>query len=237
MALDSEEKLSVVSTGNAEVDRKLGGGIPIGSLTLIEGQSDSGKSVLAQHFISGSLKDGMKSTVFTTENSVKSLVRQMDSLNLNILDYLLLGRVKIFPVRAMKVSTDMSLALEALLEAMVRQKGKDLIIVDSITSFVAHTSIEQVISFFEECKVQCDRGTSIVLVAHSYAFSGSMLVRISSMSDAHIRMSIETMGDKLMKILEVSKVRGAQQTTGNVITFDVEPGWGIKVLPFSKAKA
>ncbi len=75
------------------------------------------------------------------------------------------------------------------------------------------------------------------MVAHSYAFSESMLVRISSMSDAHIRMSIETMGDKLMKILEVSKVRGAQQSTGNVITFDVEPGWGIKVLPFSKAKA
>ena len=237
MAFDPEEKLSVVSTGNAEVDRKLGGGIPIGSLTLIEGQSDSGKSVLAQHLVCGSLKDGMKATVFTTENSVKSLIRQMDSLNLNILDYLLLGRVKIFPVRAMKVSADMSLALEALLGAMVRQKGKDLIIVDSITSFVAHTSIEQVISFFEECKVQCDRGMSIVLVAHSYAFSESMLVRISSMSDAHIRMSIETMGDKLMKILEVSKVRGAQQTTGNVITFDVEPGWGIKVLPFSKAKA
>ncbi len=142
MTSGPEEKLKVVSSGNAEVDRKLGGGIPVGSLTLIEGQSDSGKSVLTQHLIGGSLNDGMRTTVFTTENSVKSLVRQMDSLGLNILDYLLLGRAKIFPVRAMKVSTDMTQALDALLGAMLKQKGKDVIIVDSITSFVAHTEVD-----------------------------------------------------------------------------------------------
>ena len=38
----------VVSTGNSEIDKKLGGGIPLGSMTLIEGESDSGKSVLSQ---------------------------------------------------------------------------------------------------------------------------------------------------------------------------------------------
>ena len=45
----------VVSTGNSEIDKKLGGGIPLGSMTLIEGESDSGKSVLNQQMIWGSL--------------------------------------------------------------------------------------------------------------------------------------------------------------------------------------
>ncbi len=40
----------IISTGNAEIDTKLGGGIPVGSLALVEGQSASGKSVLAQQF-------------------------------------------------------------------------------------------------------------------------------------------------------------------------------------------
>ena len=65
-------------------------------MTLIEGQSDAGKSVLCQQMIWGSLTGGFKVLLFTTENTVKSLVSQMESLGLGILDYLLLGRLKIF---------------------------------------------------------------------------------------------------------------------------------------------
>jgi flagellar protein FlaH len=57
------------------------------------------------------------------------------------------------------------------------------------------------------------------------------------MCDAHLRLRIETMGSKIIKILEVSKVRGAEMTTGNIVSFDVEPNWGIKVIPYSKARA
>jgi archaellum biogenesis ATPase FlaH len=35
----------------------------------------------------------------------------------------------------------------------------------------------------------------------------------------------------------VAKVRGAVSTTGNVVTFDVEPEVGMKIMPLSKAKA
>ena len=31
----------IISTGNTEIDSKMGGGIPSGSLILIEGQSDA----------------------------------------------------------------------------------------------------------------------------------------------------------------------------------------------------
>ena len=40
-----------------------------------------------------------------------------------------------------------------------------------------------------------------------------------------------------MKVIEVSKVRGATKTTGNVVSFDVEPNFGIKIIPITKAKA
>src|SRR5512147_1026325 len=87
---------NVISTGHPEIDKKLGGGIPIGSLILIEGQSDAGKSVLCQQMLWGSLASGHGVLLFTTENTVKSLVSQMDSLGQHVLDYLLLGRLKIF---------------------------------------------------------------------------------------------------------------------------------------------
>ncbi len=127
-------------------------------------------------------------------------------------------------------------SLKTLLNALVKQWERDLVIIDSITSFVAHASPEQTISFFEECKQYTDNGMTIALIAHSYAFNESMLVRISSMCDAHFKLAIENMGDKLIKTLEVSKVRGAHMSTGNIISFDIEPGWGMRIIPFTKGE-
>jgi len=116
-------------------------------------------------------------------------------------------------------------------------KGIDVAIIDSLTYYVTHTSMEEVLSFFEECKRLSNKGMGIVCVAHSYAFDETAMVRLGSMCDAHMRLRIETMGSKMIKILEVAKVRGAALNTGNIISFDVEPHWGIRVIPYSKAKA
>ncbi len=188
-----------LSTGNPEIDRKLGGGIPMGSLVLIEGQSDSGKSVFTQQVTWGTLRNGHTISVLTTENTVKSLIRQMQSLNLDILDYLLLRKLSIFPVKAMRAKD----GLKALLDAVLSQADHDMVIVDSLTSFIAQASMEKVVSFFEECKSFCNEGLTLAVVAHSHAFDSTVLVRIGSLCDAHLRLSIETTGQKLMKTLMV----------------------------------
>jgi flagellar protein FlaH len=226
----------VISTGNQEIDKKLGGGIPIGSLTIIEGQSDSGKSVLAQQMIWGSLNNNHTVSMITTENTAKSLIGQMQSLNLDILDHYLLGRLKIYPIKVTRVKDDAGTALPVLLQTLQKQRGQRLVVVDSLTSFIVNSLVEQTIAFFEECKSYCNAGMAIMVVAHSYAFSESTLVRIISMCDAHLRLSTENIGQKLVKTLEVSKIRGAAMSTGTVVTFDVEPGLGMRNIPFARAK-
>jgi len=37
-------------------------------------------------------------------------------------------------------------------------------------------------------------------------------------------------------VMEVVKVRGAHRTTGNMVSFEVHPGNGMKVIPMSFAK-
>ena len=226
----------IISTGNSEIDRKMGGGIPARSLSLIEGQSSAGKSVLSQQIIWGSLQGGYKVTLFTTENTVKSFVRQMSSLSLDILDSLLLGQLRVYPIQVTRRGKTPEGSIYTLLNAFKQEKGQGLLVVDSLTSFVTQSEVDNIIAFFEECKVLCNDGMNIINVVHSYAFSESTLIRIRSMCDAHLRLRIEEMGDKLMKILEVAKVRGADKTTGNIVSFEVEPGWGMRIIPLSKAK-
>lgn len=223
----------VISSGNGELDSKMGGGIPFGSLTLIEGSSGAGKSVLTQQLICGSLHDGFTISLFTSENSVKSLVRQMRSLDLDILDYLLLGKARVYHMELSRLGRQ---APSLLLQAMQHETGRDMLIVDSLTLAIGQSSIEDVLSYFEECKRLCTRGNSIIIILHSHAISSELLVRIRSLCDAHLQLRTEEVGKKLVKTLEVTKVRGADKTTGNIVSFEVEPGWGMRVIPVSKVK-
>lgn len=229
-------KKDVISTGHGEIDKKLGGGIPVGSLTLVEGQSDAGKSVLCQQMIWGSLKNDFKVTLFTTENTVKSLVTQMDSLGLSITDYLLLGRIKIYTMKPSLVRSNAAVALQSILDTMEKLEDFDFPIVDSVTQIAAGADGGECLAYFERCKTLCDRGKTIINVTHTYAFEKDFLVRIRSVCDAHFRLAIERVGDRLVKTLEVAKVRGATQTTGNILSFDVEPEIGMKIMPLSRAK-
>ena len=236
---DDEEEVrrDTISTGHPEIDKKLGGGIPVGSLILIEGASDAGKSVFCQQLLWGSLKNNFKTIIFTTENTVRSLIPQMDSLGLEIMDYILLGWCRIYQMKSSQISGDAHETFQTIMDTIKKSEGYQLCIVDSITPIVSKTRGEESISYFENCKALCDRGKTIVNVTHTYAFEQDFLIRIRSVCDAHFKFLIEKVGDKLVKTLEVAKIRGAAQSTGNILSFDVEPEIGMKIMPMSRAKA
>ena len=80
-------ELKVVSTGNVEIDKKLGGGLPLGSLTLVEGESDSGKSVLSQQMVWGSLFDGFQVVLYpesTEGGRLVSILKWPEGAPLNL---------------------------------------------------------------------------------------------------------------------------------------------------------
>ena len=234
---DDEVKKDIISTGHTEIDKKLGGGIPIGSLIFIEGQSDAGKSVFCQQIIWGSLNNKFKVLLFTTENTVKSLIPQMDSLGLSILDHLLLGSFKIYNVKPSQIRGSDYSTFETIIETIDKSEGYQLCIIDSLTPMVSQTNGDKTLSYFERCKTLCDKGKTIINVTHTYAFEQDFLIRTRSVCDAHFKLVIEKVGDKLVKTLEVAKIRGAAQNTGNILSFDVEPEIGMKIMPMSRAKA
>jgi flagellar protein FlaH len=223
----------VISTGNGELDSKMGGGIPVGSLTLIEGSSGAGKSVLAQQITWGSLKEGFTLALFTSENTVKSLTRQMQSLDLDILDFLLLGRLRVYPMELAHLGTQ---APYILLQAIHQAEGCEAVIIDSLTSAMASLPADASLRFFEECKRLCATGKTILVILHDHVVGEDVLVRLRSMCDAHLRLRTVDDGKRVIKMLEVSKVRGGGSATGAIVSFDVEPGWGIRVVPVNKVK-
>ncbi len=228
------EKRPIISSGNPELDGKMGGGIPQGALTLIEGSSGAGKSVLAQQMIWGALKDGFRVALFTSENSVKSLIRQMQSIDLDVLDFLLLGKLRAYPIELAHLG---DLAASELFRAMKRMRDYDVLIVDSFTSAIATSSTDlQIRTFFEGCKRLSATGQTVLVTLHDHTVDEDSIDPIRSLCDVHLRLRTEADGQRLIKLLEVAKVRGGDTVTGAIVGFDVEPGWGMRVIPISKAR-
>lgn len=236
-ALEAESR--VVSSGNEEMDNKLGGGIPVGALTLIEGVSDAGKSVLCQQLTYGALTQSkLNVAYYTTENTVKSLLVQMNALNLNVTDYFLLDALRIYPLAIPTRNLNSEALFNRIISHIERlPKAIKVVMVDSVTNMVAHTDETGIMDFFTMCKSLCDQDRTIFTVVHSHAFDERMLIRVRSLCDAHLKLRLEEVGHQLVKMMEVSKVRNAERTTGNVVSFEVEPGIGMRIIPISRAKA
>ena len=85
-----QEVASIIRLGEQLelLEKKLGGGLTSGSLTLIEGATSAGTSVLGQHLVYGALENGRRVTCFTSQHTPISMVKQMSSIGLSISKYL-----------------------------------------------------------------------------------------------------------------------------------------------------
>lgn len=252
----------VITTGDAEMDKKIGGGLPLGSLTLIEGDNDSGKSTLAQQMIWGSLNDGQKIGVFTTENTTRSFLDHMASLGFDVIDYYLLGWLKIYPLR---FASERGRGLDEELESqdanilqyigslsekgrevvqgvrnlldMMSREGNEVIFIDSLTGFFSGAAVDEIVNFFESAKHQCNMGKTIVIILHAiHGHEPFLTTRIRSMCDSHLVLRTMSEMGKVLKLLEIAKVRGAQRVTGDIWGFEVMPELGIRIIPIRKVQ-
>ncbi|HPS88661.1 MAG TPA: ATPase domain-containing protein [Methanosarcina vacuolata] len=237
---ETEKKpLEFISSGNLEIDKKLEGGIPAGSLCLLEGAKGSGKSIFMQQIMLGALNQDKKVLALTTEKTSRNLLNNMESLNQDISDYFIIGRSKIFEINASYVEENPELSnnlLERMLKC-VNDCDEELILIDSLTILAVSASENTLLNFFRECVKLCDKGKTILISVHGYAFSQEVLYRLRSVCDSCLELRIEQVGDKLIKTMEIQKLRGARKTTGNMLSFDVNSECGLKIIPVSKVKA
>jgi len=238
MAQEEDEKKGILSSGNDEIDKKLGEGIPLGSLVLIEGENDTGKSVLCQQMTYGGLNQLHRIAYYSTENTIKSMLGQMDSLSLDISDFYSWGYFRIFPVHLEGVewTSDQMKGTLHFLATHLKSIKERVIIIDSLTMFTTYSGEDGIFEFLTKLKNFCDKGYTIFVTLHQHAFKEDTLVRVRSSCDCHLFLRKEQLTDRYISVMEVAKIRGAKKSTGNIVSFEVQPGYGIRIIPVSQAR-
>ncbi len=236
---ESDVKPQVIKTGGklAALEARMDGGVPLHTVTLIEGASSSGKSVLCQHLTYGALVDGHDTAYFSSYQTAHSLVAQMESIGLEVSGYLP-HRLQIHPLPAPEESESPA-SLLSTLPKHFRQlpPACDFIVVDSITALAAPCPEAAVIDFFTSCKRLCAQGRTVALSVDSFAFGSEMFVRLGTLCDSYLSLRSEKVREKAVRTLEVRKVNAIELNQDNMISFVVEPGVGMHVIPYSRTKA
>ena len=178
MAVNTQEGLAgllggddkhILSTGNNEIDKKIADGLPLGSLTLIEGENDTGKSVLTQQIMWGAMKQGLNLDLFTTELTAKSFLTQMESMSLDVSDYFAWGYLRLFHLHMVgfKWSKDEMDGILMRIIDHIRYSKAQVIVIDSLTMFTEYTSQDTILTFLTNCKNLVDHGKTILITLES----------------------------------------------------------------------
>jgi len=232
MSGHSDEKDVTISTGRVEIDQQMGGGIPRGSLTLVEGKHGTGKSVFCQHLVHSALDSGKSVAFYSSEAGSPSLISQMSSLGLEVIDYFLLDKLRVFPLELPVGDPNPARPLDKLLRHMsVLPPEFDLIIVDSLTGILTLTPKPAASDFFAGARQICQGGRTVVLTVDPRAVATSWGSELAAWSDIHLRLKLQTVTvQRVVKSLELCKTNRDSGGYAAAVNFDVFPGRGMGIV-------
>jgi circadian clock protein KaiC len=134
LRLDHESSNERISTGVAELDSMLDGGIYRGSSVLISGTAGTGKSSLSAHFAQASAKAGEKCLYLAFEESPSQIIRNMRSIGIDLKPWEKKGLIRFVAARPVLTGLEGHLAS---IHKQVRDFDPRLIIIDPISDLSA----------------------------------------------------------------------------------------------------
>jgi len=232
------------------VNPSFGGGLPAGSIALLEGGHGAGKSVITQRMAYGLCETGTQVTYVSAEHTAQGFVGQMNSLNYPVVDHLLNERMLFLHADVDTRDTfgddDESAAdtqrqlLKRLMRASVMWRS-EVVIVDGFDEILLHDPhyeriksqgdqddiMQNLISFFR--RVSAD-GTGIVLTANPNSLNGRALRPIRNVSDVFVELTMEQVGAEVRRKMVVKKFGGMDTQVDDNIGYAVQSNRGLTIV-------
>ena len=238
----------LISLGLEDRDRlnkELGGGIPPGSIVLLEGEYGAGKSVMTQRFAYGFCEGGYTATVVENEFTVSGFIDQMHSLDYDVVDQLLDERLLFLHADldsggSFSESTGArKQLLKRLMEAETMWKA-DVIAIDTFDSILRNDptfeslvrqnegrqAALEVLSFFREV---ASTGSVVILTVDPSAVGDDAIGPFRSIADVYIQLDMIEVGSDVRRNMSVKRFAGMGEQVGDTIGYSVRSGTGIVI--------
>jgi len=223
-----EEKFS---SGIAELDTLLGGGLERGTSTLLVGAAGTGKSSLAAQFVAAAAERGQASVMCIFDESKNVLLTRMRGLGVNLDAHVDAGRVEIRQIDPAELTPG---EFASNIRKGVEERGARIVVIDSLNGFLNAMPCERflTIHLHELLMFLGERGVATLLVgAHQGMIGNAMITPIdaSYLADAVVLLRYFEARGEVRQAISVIKKRGGQHER-TIREFGLEPE-GIQVGP------
>ncbi len=202
-------------------------GIPSGSLILVEGEHSTGKSVFLQRLTFGFLWNGHSVTYLSTQLTTKDFIRQMYSLNFEILKFITQKTFVFFSLMPLLKGTQQrDKFIQKFMNSEILYQ-REIVIIDGLSTLIKNNEGEEtvadLVNFFKRI-TGIDKVVIISVLPKE--IDEEQLNTIRSAADIHIVFSNKTMGDEIKHIMTIKKYNGAVNQYIAKTTFKVMPKYG-----------
>jgi len=226
----------VISTSNEEIDMNFGGGLPLPSLMLIEGDHGSGKSAFTAQIIKGMLDSGMKVTCIT-ENMPSDYIRKMKSITFDFSKAFFKNDLSIVSFHSNQDWAKKSPLMLPVIGDFIEEQFQNIncVVIDSLSFLTMHNDTNTILDFLTKCKHLVARGMSVVLTMHPNSMPQDIGLRLKSLCDVYLVLKTTNIGDRAVKVMNIVKLIGATMSPDSGFAFNVDSTFGIKIVPISMA--
>ncbi len=205
-----------LSTGIAELDAMLGGGILEGDSVLVSGPSGCGKSAIATHFLNDGLRKGEPGIAAIFEERPHAYAARAADLGMNLEKHQRNSLLELLYLRPLDLSVDET--MQEILDAVKRLKAKRLVI-DSLVGFEMalapgfrddfRESLYRMIAALTGAGVTI---LTTVEIEDSFTRFELSNYAISFLTDDIIRLRYVEIDGQLRKVVVVVKMRGGNHS-------------------------
>jgi circadian clock protein KaiC len=212
-------------SGNAELDGLLGGGIELGTSTLIVGAAGTGKSSLAAQFVAAAAGRGQNAALFLFDESLPTLLSRSAGLGIDLERHVESGVVTVQQVDPAELSPGEF--AHAIRRAVERENAR-VVVIDSLNGYLNAMPEERflVIQLHELLSFLGRAGVATLLIsAHQGLVGGQMISPVDAtyLADAVVLLRYFEIRGEIRQAISVVKKRGSAHER-TIREFRLEPG-------------
>lgn len=200
--------VSLASTGSAELDKLLGGGLARGSNTLFTGPSGVGKTTTAIACVRSALERGEKAVFYLFDEGLSTLLARATALGLNLDKFLKNGQLRIEPLDPAEVSPG---EFANMVRSAVEDVGVQMVVIDSLNAYLQAMPGDKylLLQMHELLNYLNQRGLITILILAQHSVLGDMRtdVDLSYLSDSIVLFRFFEARGSLLKAISVIKSR------------------------------
>jgi circadian clock protein KaiC len=214
-----------VQSGLQELDTLLGGGLTLGTSTIIIGPAGAGKSTLAGTYATAAAERGDRSVIFTFDESAPTFIKRSEGVGMRMRDKVASGAVNVVQVDPGELAPGQ---FAQMVRDCVEKRGARVVVIDSLNGYLAATPGEKflTVQLHELLTYLGNKGVCTILIVAQHGLLGEGMqaaVDASYLADTIILLRYFEHSGQVRKAISVVKKRTGPHEN-SIREFQITPG-------------